>query len=338
MQGDVLEERMIEALRDSKLVRYILMDAVLDECDESAIRSLTKVAHTISYDNEGIFFETEKGERVECPNFATNISENGIWLSSQLPDIPFDIEQSGNVRKSSEAEAAYICVIVSLVLNKGEFNQELDELIKNYDFKEMDGKEGEGKKNFGDLLAEWQSLQSTVINVCVSAAKYRISDFKKDIEKFLRDGIPNDVVVELRGLDVIIKNFNREYSTGKLSPLNIKKLTKIDILKLLEEKETKIKDQVEASKVGVLWKALKLSSEYIDPVKKKQLARLANSAIDELYKENPKYVQLIGEKQLVCDKWRRRFYNYEKMSVRRREVLKYLNTESKEEYTLPPKL
>jgi len=41
---------------------------------------------------------------------------------------------------------------------------------------------------------------SFLINITVSAAKYRISYLKKDTEKFLRDGIPQEEVLELREL------------------------------------------------------------------------------------------------------------------------------------------
>jgi hypothetical protein len=32
-------------------------------------------------------------------------------------------------------------------------------------------------------------MQSLIINILVSACKYRIADYKKDVEKYLRDGI-----------------------------------------------------------------------------------------------------------------------------------------------------
>lgn len=228
--ADVLEERMIKALRDSNLIEHFMMDSILDECDEAAIRNLLKKPHTISCDRSGIYF-MDGDDRVECPNFAINISANGEWLSSKLPDVPFDVEQSGNIRKSIESESAYCCCIVALVLNDPSFFDELDEVIKGYDFHVMNSK-GDAK-NFKDLLTTWQDLQSNIIGVCISAAKYKISSLKKDIEKFLRSGIPDDLVVELRSLDITIKNINRTYSTGVLSPINIKNLTKIDVLQHL---------------------------------------------------------------------------------------------------------
>jgi hypothetical protein len=72
---------------------------------------------------------------------------------------------------------------------------------------------------------------SFLINITVSAAKYRISYLKKDTEKFLRDGIPQEEVLELRELATSIKNCNRSYSTGVLSPDKVIKLNKILTIK-----------------------------------------------------------------------------------------------------------
>lgn len=81
-----------------------------------------------------------------------------------------------------------------------------------------------------------------------------MSDLKKDTERFLRDGIPDTEVLELRELATTIKNVNRKYSTGILSPVSVTKLTKIDILRNLELKNREIDELIRKSPVEVFYK------------------------------------------------------------------------------------
>lgn len=148
-------------------------------------------------DSDILYEDLKKGWTV-CPNFSIDISENGKWLSEIIPSCPFDVEQGGNVRKIEEAESPYDCAIVCIVLKYNDFIEELKKVINNYKFDEF---YSVGNcLNFKDLIDSWLDYQSIIINVSVSAAKYRISDLKKDTEKFLRDVIPQDAVLGLREL------------------------------------------------------------------------------------------------------------------------------------------
>lgn len=64
----------------------------------------------------------------------TSISEKGEWLSDKLIPIDFDIDQSGNVRKTDKAEAFYCCICVSKILKEDEFRKEVNEVTSNYVF------------------------------------------------------------------------------------------------------------------------------------------------------------------------------------------------------------
>lgn len=91
-----------------------------------------------------------------------------------------------------EKRKAYYCIIVCLVLNDKLFSDDFSRVIENYDFHKMDGRES--SNNFKTLLEEWQNLQSTIISIAVSVAKYRIALLKKDSEIFLQSSIPEKYV------------------------------------------------------------------------------------------------------------------------------------------------
>lgn len=141
---------------------------------------------------------------------------------------------------------------------------------------------GSGDNSFRSILSDWQDLQSEIINIIVSACKYKISDFKKDVEKFLRDGILESEAVELRALESKIRAINFDYSEGKLSPANGKKLNKIERLRLIDERDNKISSLIVDSSAGTLYRVINLSSEYISPIKKKKISLWVQKEVDAL--------------------------------------------------------
>lgn len=328
------ESKMLSLLKDSKIVENIMMSNVLDDFDSEILLRLLKYPLKIEATSEGIIAKVDDGDYIVCPNFSINISENGKWLSDVLPPCPFDIEQGGNLRKAEEAESAYFCAIVCLVLKDKVFLDEITDTIKNYNYTEMDSYPDH--LNFKTLLSSWLDLQSVLINISVSAAKYRISDLKKDTEKFLRDGIPQEEVLELRELATSIKNINRTYSIGVLSPDNVRKLNKIEILKYLDQKNKEINLLIKDSPVSTLYKLENLSTEYINPITKKKLINLAKAGVEEYYKNLPDDKSLIIDKRVLFDKWKRRFLKLEKISIRKTFINKYL--QSPNEFVFPVKM
>lgn len=161
-----------------------------------------------------------------------------------------------------------------------------------------------GSKGFKDLLTEWLDLQSTLIIVSVSAGKYKISSVEKDTEKFLHEGSKDDLVTELRNLSTRIKDVNRSYFTGDLSPTKVATMTKIQILHKLDYKAREIDQLIRMSSVSSLYKILNLSSEYISTISKKRLRNLAQVEIDNVYKEFPSLSFTVGDKRQVTDRWK----------------------------------
>lgn len=334
MDAKRFEKEMIERLRNSNIIDHVMMGDVLDDMTNETLLELLRKPLQIELNDEGLNFVDENGDKVQCPNYGINIQSDGKWLSDKIPTVSFDIDQNGNIRRAEEAEAAYCCIITTLVIDNDVFRDELEEVIKNYNYEELDGVvKGE---NFKKLLTGWLDLQSTTVNVCVCAAKYTLSNTKKDTEKFLRDGISDEARGELRNLCDNIKDINRKYSTGTLSPAEVKKLNKIEILQELQSKKTEIDQKVDQASCGTIYRILTLSSEYVSPITKKRLLNKANESIVELLEEDKQIELLIGERRVLLERWKKRYIKFAKIDVRKREMNKYLENPSA--YKLPAKL
>ena len=101
------ERKVLEKLSESKLVHKINLSNMLDDCNATSLNKLLSKAYTIKVVEDGIVFTDDNGDEIACPNFGVSIADDERWLSSKLPDVPFDVEQGGNLRKAEEAEAAY---------------------------------------------------------------------------------------------------------------------------------------------------------------------------------------------------------------------------------------
>jgi hypothetical protein len=328
------EDEIIERLKQSNLIKRFSFSDVKPNPDIKIINNLFTFPVNIEADDFGIYYFDENKDKIYCPSMSFSLTESGDWLSDKIPPVPFDIEQSGNVRKADEAEALFCSIIICLILKEDEFKKELMEIASKYDFQEMKPNSNESL-NFRELLNQWQDLQSVVINIIVSACKFKISFYKKDIEKFLRDGISEEEVAELRDLEAKIRSVNFEYSEGVLSPTNVKVLTKIERLQYIDARDAKITSLINKSKAGILFKILKLSSEYISPVSKKKIQTWVRKEVDNLL-QNKDFSQYLGERSQIMSKLQRRALRFEKNSVRRLNVERYV--EDRVNFKFPSKL
>lgn len=328
------EDRLVTCLRESGLIENFSVSEITKTPDLALIIELFETASNIDFDEVGLFYFDDNGDKQYCPEMKTSISDRGQWLSNRLPQIGFDIDQNGNVRKADEAEALYITIQVAHILKEKTFKDQLHNVAKQYDFDNMRSLTDDGY-GFRDLLKEWQSFQSVIINVIVSSAKFKISAEKKDTEKFLKDGIQESEVAELRNLETQIRNINYSFSQGVLSPDNVKTLTRIERLQEIDKRDDAITTAIIGSPVGDLYKALNLSSEYISPVKKKQISLFAQVAVDKLLNEK-EFNGMAEERASLISKFTKRAYRYEKISVRKNTVSKYI--ENRETFRLPSKL
>jgi hypothetical protein len=190
-------------------------------------------------------------------------------------------------------------------------------------------------ETFRSLLIDWQSFQSVIINVIVSASKFKISSTKKDTEKFLKDGIQESLAAELQDLEAEIRVINFNFSQDILSPSKIKNLTKIERLQEINKRDDHIASLISKSPVGDLYKATRLSSEYISPVKKKRISLWVQKEVDELLAQK-EFSGMIEDRKQLISKFVRRAYRFEKNSIRRLSVERYIK--DPENFKLPSKL
>lgn len=304
------EDSIIEKLKKEDLIERFIKTEHKVSPNIQIINDAFEYPSILLVDDQGLYFFNENNDKVYPPELFTSIDEKGIWLSEKLPDITFDIDQGGNVRMSDEAEALYCLICVSNILKNSEiFKEDVRHVASNYSFTNMSS--FENGKSFRSLLLSWLDMQSVTINIIVSACKFRISDKKKNIEKFLRDGILDTEVIELRDIESKIKSINYDFSEGGFSQNNIKNLSKIDRLMLIDERDTKISKVINASPCGVLYRLLNLSTEYISPIKKKMISSWVRHEIDSEINLSSNKEKFLSERPNLVARLQRRVLKIE---------------------------
>lgn len=340
-----IEKHMLDVIKRSNHIDHVMMGDMLDDVTKDKILEMISNPKPFKITDRGLVFINDLGEEEECINYGTNITADGKWLSDKIDFVTFDIEQDGNLRKAGEAQAAYCLSVIYCVLNDVTMKEEIEAIVNNYDFIRM--APHDGYYSFVQLLESYQDLQSTAINICVSAAKYNISNIKKDSEKFLKENIPENRISALRELDTAISTINRKYSLGSLSPDRVRHLNKLEVLTELDKRDKEIRflldgntsgsgDYYEGHEESTLWKILNLSSEFISPIIKRRLSLLAETEVAKLFLENPRLQYEQGEQKQLSDKWKKRYIKIARLSVRKTQVEKFLSDENN--YILPVKL
>lgn len=340
-----LEDYMLDRIKNASHIDHIVMGEILDEVNSNLLIELLKAPKEIMLSNNGLVYKNANGDYEECPSYGMNVTADGKWLSDKIEPICFDIQQDGNLRKAEEAQSAYCLIVINAVLNDEMIQNMIVEVINNYNFENMcpNG----AYKSFSLLLKELQDIQSTTINIAVSAAKYNISNVKKDSEKFLKENIPENRISGLRELDTVISAINRKYSLGPLSPDVVGKLTKFEVLSLLDKRNKEINIKlnggtddkgliVKAHPESTIWKILNLSSEYLNPIIKKRVMVSAADSVNDFYNQYPHLENVYGERKPLIEKWKKRYIKLARLSFRKIQIEKYLENEI--EYQLPPKL
>lgn len=318
-----IERLIIEKLKGSGLIDKFSLDEFTVTPNIELLMDLMNRPSEIFSDDYGIFYIDDQGEQKYCPEFHTTVTEQGEWISQLLPNAEFDIFQNGNVRKAREAESLYCVIIVANVLKGDIYRDKFLEVCNGYDYNNM-LPNPETNKTFKALLAEFVSWNSAAIKILVSASKYKLADTKKNTEKFLKDGISEEQAIELRNLEVKVKNINIEYSETTLSRENIKKMTKIGRLTQITKRDDEISKAIANSKEGILYKLLNLSSEYITPEKKKKIENFVINELEQLF-ITEKFKNLQEDRIPLMKKLMSSAFSYEKNSIRKYHIEKYIS-------------
>ena len=149
------------------------------------------------------------------------------------------------------------------------------------------------------------NLTKLISSFLLANLKFQVE--KKDTALFLRDGIPEDLVIELRNLDVNVSNINRDYSLGERSPEKVKSKTKVEILQLLDERDRKILRLLNDSNAKTLYKLLNLSSEYVDPIHKKRLSDLTIIEVKKIFNGPDTGITSDEDRSAVIKTWKKKY-------------------------------
>lgn len=331
------EKAMINALKDSKVIKHVNLQDVVGKFDSNVISKMLEQSSPLVFKDDTIIFEYNEEKEI-CPNYGVNVQLDSEWLSDKLDDVPYDVDQGGNVRKADEAEAALCCINISKVLGDDTIKEDIRTLSNHYDYTTCSIKSTAIDLefyNYCSLLESLRSLQSRQINVIIAATKISINNIKKDTSKFLRDGIPRDLAIDLRSLETNVKTEFRKYSTGKLAPENVRSLTKLEILKLIDERDRNVNVLLQESNAGVLFRIMSLTSEYLSPMEKRKLNTESRINVIKLFEENKSLHDVLGDQSQVLEKWKKRYYKIATSSFIKEEIRKYL--ENSNSYKLPVK-
>ena len=159
---------------------------------------------------------------------------------------------------------------------------------------------------------------------------------KKDIGKFLPDGMKPETAVELRDLEMQVAAINRKYSNGVLSVYNVKGLKKVEIFTYLDKKQDEINKLIESSNVSTIYKIINLSTEYVSPIVKKNLDKLAAAKVVEAFNEDDLDANIYGDREVIMSRWRRRYLKAAKISKRKKILDRY--NEEGNGFVMPKKL
>jgi hypothetical protein len=334
MNIETLEKKIIDKLKEKGVFERFSLNDVHPSPSRENLDKIFNFSLPIEIDGDDLVAISETGERIKCPNMSTSISDTGEWLSDYLPFFEVDIDQGGNVRKADEIEAIICVFVIKNIFNDEGIKKEIEELVKNYNFNELKTNSNTGE-NFRSLLVSLQDLQSFQINSIISACKYKIFDQKKDTRTYLIDGIPQEMDAELQELERSVKAIHYEYSNGPLSPISVKKLTKIERLEKIDERDCKINKMISNSKAGTIYRLTKLSSEYISPMKKRSIQKMVKKEVDNLIAEYGDNNSLINERSQIMSKLQRKAIQLEKISLRKIKIEEYIN--KRENFKFPVK-
>lgn len=287
---------MLNNLDLNRILNSLVLDNIIPEdvlpmnnypfCSDDIIREMEQGSE-LEYDSktDELFILKDDGTKILCPDLSEGLSEASQWISDYLPEVFIDTDQGGNVRKSDEADSCFKLFSIAFVLK--DFKDEIIEILKNYDYENMSPKEASGSVSFRQALQKFQNLNSSRINAVISAATYKLSTFKEKNESFYTGQLSVEEISELatlsRNIKAVISKYEREQG---LNPVDMKNMTKISKLSLIDRRDLEIEKLVQNTNVSMLYKISKLTSERIPPVIKSKILNIAEKAADDYVREN----------------------------------------------------
>lgn len=294
------------------------------EIDRRLLKTIISEPFLIDYDDSTgkLFFINSNNEKQFCPDIVNGITDARDWISECLPSVPFDIEQGGNVRRAAEAENIYKCTLVAGIL-KDVFLEGFNRILANYDFKNLKSSNTDGE-DFSKLIKRWQNLQNLTVRIIVSGANYKISSEKKSDIGFVIGTLTKEETIGVVSIRIAVKNVIRKYMQNQLSQDNVKKLTKIERLTIIREKDLEERKTInDCPDYSELYKICDLNADYLSATTKLTLEEkaetFARQNVSSLFEDD-----YVGFNNFVS-KCRRRAFKEAVISLKEEEVIKWRN-------------
>jgi len=220
----------------------------------------------------------------------------------------------------------YTAIVVKAIIDDKLYSKEFNEVFE-YNFSNMAHPKGQ---SFTSLVTEWSKENSVIINIILSACKFKIVEHKKDEQSFIPTMLPkreeiglSDLIAELKGVTYSYTNHD-----GPLSNAKVKEYSKIKLLQTISEYEAEKNNIIENSRFATLYQITRLNASYFNISLKKKLRLSAQKLIvDECKSLN------LDEETIT--KARKRNTKTALKSLIKEELLKYLKDQVA--YELPPK-
>lgn len=246
------------------------------------IIEMMKKGNPFIYDeDEQILYIVDKGEKKLCPDLNQGLSKASEWISDRLPEVFIDTEQNGNVRRSDEAESCYKLFCIAFVLN--ELRSDIISSLKEYDFDKMCFKEESNLLSFKNLLNEYLALSSETIKCIVSAAAYKLSNYKEKNELYFTGLLSQEEILELnalkRNIKGLITTFERD-TNFKDKETGI--TTKLQRLQAIQKRDLEIElAVVDAKRISMIYRISKLTTEKLTASTKAKINKIASVCAEE---------------------------------------------------------
>lgn len=322
-------KKVLEFLVKDKIIPLDVIPEYESRIESEKLISVINKGCDLIYDSNSdeLFAKDVDGSIINCPDLSEGLSVSSKWISDYIPDVFFDTEQGGNLRKADEADCCFKLFSIGLVLK--DYREEVIDLFKNYDYEEMSNNRNGDSYTFRSALQKFQDLSSSRINSVISAAAYKLSIFKEKNESYYTGQLSQEEISGLsalsRSIRAVISKYERE---DGLNPKEMASMRKITRLETIERRDLEIEALIVNSEYAMLYRISKLNSERIPPVIKSKILKEADKASTRFVAEN----KLSGFKALDAEKEVRRIVQREGY----RAVLKTIKAEDIKKYKSDP--
>lgn len=263
-----LSETMLEFPRD------VEMDEDLDITTEKVSNLMKEPKFLFVDENDELYWENSEGEhvlidpRTEDKKLFQTFMDDVFRI---LPNVPFELYCGGVKRKQQETAAAYVVSVVNTFLNDT-YREDIDEVVKFYDFTTRKSNKRDGKV-FSDVLRIIQQDATPIVKFIITCCYNKLSESKEK-----NDAVHIGIVSQKdqESLERMNKTISAwEYECNKKVRDTLKRK---DRLELIDSKDERIKNyfKTEGKRHEILYKISKLNSTNLSPEyapKIKQAAR-----------------------------------------------------------------